>query len=985
LGLLVDTLEEAAQGKGRFLLLSGEAGMGKSRLLAELRRRAGDGWAFLTGHCYKQDISFPFCPWADALQRHLVQDPSAKFRELPGGLAAQLSRLLPELDELIPEPAVQSSLDAEEEKRRLFNAVLQLLLRTSATRPVLVAIEDVHWSDEASLDLLRFLVRRIASYPVLIVATYRSDEILPGLSAFLAEMDRERAALEIRLASLTRPEVEEMVGGLLGQSPAELQDLLGALLPLVEGNPFYIEEILQSLVGSGALARSGGTWTRKVNEKLSIPRSILETVQGRTAQLSPEAHELLTLTAVAGQQFELRLLEALTGESEAVLLGEIRELMAAQLIVETSPERFAFRHALTREAVYTALLGREQRNLHRRIGETMEQVYAGVLEPHLPELAYHFYESGSWQPAYAYAQKAAQVAQALYAPREAATHYTHALEAAQQMQLTPPFACLTGRARAYEMLGDFDRAQADYVAALDIAQANRDPAAPPEAQWQALISLGFLWHSRDFRRSGVYFHQALEFAERLGDPAILGRTLNRLGNWRLNQNQPFEAREQHEKALKLFEELGDRHGIAETLDLLAIAQYQCGGLLQGEALYDRAMRLWEELGARQNLVQSLVHVGFPVVIDTEIYHAIDADRLRGQAETALRIAREMGWRNAEVEAFVALGELAFAGEYTLALESLFAGMEIAREMNHQYFLTLAGSSIGNIYLELFNLEEARQYLSAALEVAVKSSATVFILRCTALLASEYLLDGDLGQAANLLKGVLPEWAARMPLAARLAWKVRAHLALAQGEPDLALQIADRLIETTENGPATGDKAVAALAKLRGEALVVLGRPDEAACELRSAADLAERQKRVTLLWRAQAALGRLYLAEKRSEEAREALMSARRGIEQLAERVPGQLRENFLRRALAEIPPAYRPGLRPAGAERPGGLTRRELEVAALIARGKSNREIATELFVGVRTVEAHITRILTRLGFTSRTEIAVWAAGKGMNPPGER
>jgi predicted ATPase len=217
-----------------------------------------------------------------------------------------------------------------------------------------------------------------------------------------------------------------------------------------------------------------GRWERKLFNEMRIPRSVQDAVQQRADQLSQDARRVLILAAVAGRRFDFALLQALTKHDEDQLLKLIKELMAAQLVVEESEEEFAFRHALTRQAIYADLLVRERKTLHRTVAETMERLYSPTLDAHLADLAAHFYEAGAWEKALEYGQRAGEQAQALYAPQAATLHFTRALDAASHVSLTPPESLYRARGLAYETLGEFERARADHETALQMAHLAGD-------------------------------------------------------------------------------------------------------------------------------------------------------------------------------------------------------------------------------------------------------------------------------------------------------------------------------------------------------------------------------------------------------------------------------------------------------------------------------------------------------------------------------
>ena len=256
---------------------------------------------------------------------------------------------------------------------------------------MLLVVEDLHWSDDLSLEFLQYLARGVAPHALAMLLTYRSDEVQPRLRHVLAQLDRERLAQEVTLTPLTREEVGAMLRATFALQRPLRAEFLEAIYSLTEGNPFFVEEVLKSLVAAGQIFYTDGGWERKSLEELHIPRSVQDAVQQRVEQLSMDAQQVLQLAAVAGRRFDFGLLQHLTRFDEQALLRLIKELIAAQLVVEESAEQFAFRHALTRQAIYTSMLARERQALHRQIAETLEQLYPDSLDAHLGDIAYHFY------------------------------------------------------------------------------------------------------------------------------------------------------------------------------------------------------------------------------------------------------------------------------------------------------------------------------------------------------------------------------------------------------------------------------------------------------------------------------------------------------------------------------------------------------------------------------------------------------------------
>ncbi len=470
LRLLVD---RAASGEGQVALLSGEAGIGKSRLVAEVKTEAiSHGFLLLQGSCFPTDHAIPYAPLLDLLRSFLTGHSSALPASEVEPFAQAFLPLLPDLGHVlaaIPSPPALAPLNPEQEKRRRFETLAYFLSGQAEKRPLLLVVEDLHWSDDISLEFLHYLARRCPAHRLLLLLTYRSDEVHPHLRQFLAHLDRERLAQEISLPRLTREEVEAMLRAVFAIPRSARLELLDPIYTLTEGNPFFVEEVLKSLLATGEIFYANGRWERKPLGELHIPRSVQDAVQQRAGQISESARHVLMLAAVAGRRFDFGLLQVLTRHDEAQLLTLIKELVAAQLVVEESAEQFAFRHALTRQAIYADLLVRERKMLHRRLAETMERLYGSSSEAHLADLAYHFYEAGVWEQAVTYGQRAGEQALRLYAPQAAVEQLTRALDAAQQAAIPPPASLYRLRGQAYETLGDFEQACLDDEATLQLA------------------------------------------------------------------------------------------------------------------------------------------------------------------------------------------------------------------------------------------------------------------------------------------------------------------------------------------------------------------------------------------------------------------------------------------------------------------------------------------------------------------------------------
>jgi len=978
-------IEQVKSGKGQVALLCGEAGIGKSRLVAELKTEAiAQGFLFLQGHCFPTDRYCPYAPLLDLLRSIFLHTSADQLERSLAPFARELASLLPEVTQLFPEletlPPL-TSLEPEQEKRRLFAALTRFFLSQAATRPLLLIVEDVHWSDDTSLDFLHYLARHCTAQPLFVLLTYRSDEVGPSLGHWLAELDREHLAQEVSLSRLTRGETDTMLRAIFHLLPSRHTEFLQAIYGLTEGNPFFIEEILKSLVAADEIVFTDGSWQHKPLGAWHIPRSIQVAVKLRADQVSASARQVLLLAAVAGRRFDFAVLQQVTHHDEQQLLTLMKELMAAQLVVEESADHFAFRHALTRQAMYAQLLARERKALHRTIAETLEQLYQTSLDSYLADLGSHFAAAEDWEKALEYAQRAGELAQRLYASRVAIEQYSRAIHAAGHLVRAMCHPLYRRRGQAYETLGEFERAQSDYEQALQAAHDAADGAM----EWQSVIDLGFLWAGRDYAQAGAWFRRAIELAERLGNTRLRAQSLNRLGNWLVNTGLVPEGLQAHEEALVLFQTQQDTQGMTETLDLLGTANSIYGDTVKAVEQYGRAIDLFRILGDYQGLVSSLairLSLTSPSIAETVFMFPWTSQECERDATEALRLARQMERAAGEALAEITCGlALASFGHFAVGLAQVQRGLQIATEIDHLQWIAGAHCYLGHIYLLMLEPTLALQQFEAGLPRAQALGSAWWIGHLVANQALAYLHKGEVMRAEEALRAVLSREQRPGNLSERrmaLAW---AELALAQNEPTLALQLAEQLLQSAPGGTSdTRTQPIPWLLKVKGQALLTLKRRNEAVQVLEEARRGALERHERPLLWRIHSLLGRVYQSLRRSEEAWHAFAAARAVVAELAEAIDDRgLRAQFTETALASLHQETALTARRAAAEKFGGLTAREREVVVLIGQGKSNQAIADALVVTKRTIETHISNILFKLSFTSRAQIAAWAGEKAL------
>ncbi|MDI6696229.1 MAG: AAA family ATPase [Anaerolineales bacterium] len=992
LAALYSLIDLARSGRGRVALIRGEAGIGKSRLVAAAKSSAlTQGFLILQGDCFQADTSYPYAPLLDLLRALFTSRFPTPLAADQGSFVSEFVRLLPDLELLFPDLAplpLTQTLDPEQQKRRLFTVLTRFFTTQSAQQPVLLIVEDLHWCDESSLELLLYLARHCKSQPLCFLFTYRSEDISPSLRHWLAELDRERLALELILERLSDIDVDAMLQAIFDAPHPVHTELLNTICTLAEGNPFFVEELLKSLISTGELHYVDGTWERRSDQRdpggLSlVPRSVHDAVKQRVDRLSAAAKQALTLAAVAGRRYDFAMLQQVLNCNEDYLLALTKELIAAQLIIEESADQFAFRHALGQQAIYRSLLARERKSLHRAIAEALESLYPSptLREAHLVDLASHFFEAGDWVKALEYEQRAGERALALNAPGAAIEHLTRALEAAHQLHLTPPSKVYHARGQAYATVGEFDRAREDYERAFDTARSTPDGLM----EWQSMMALGFLWAGRDYAQAGAWFRNASDQASHLADPTLRARSLNRLGNWLLNTGRIEEGLQAHQEALEIFEEQQNTQGIAETLDLLGITYGMRGDRVKAVEQLGRAITLFRTQGDTQSLVSSLAMralQSMPGASETTLCPLRTKDDCVRDASEALRLARQIDSPAGQAFAENALAHTLLSfGEFSPALSHAQEAQRIAREIGHQQWMVAAYHCLGHIYRLLLSPDPALTTLEVGLSLAKELGSAFWIATLAANLGLAYVLKRNLPAAQATLQTIMSREQTPQNVAERdvtLAW---GELALAQGEPAVALQIADHLLASAP-GKAPGQpiQPIPHLLKLRGEALFSLSHLDEALDALEDARRGAQERNAQPVLWTIHRALGQVNQALQLKDQARQERAAARQNIEELAATIDEDAqRDQFTRAALGTFP-QEKPLLPREAAKRTfGGLTMRECEVAALIAEGKTSREIANLLVVTERTAEVHVSNILRKLEFTSRAQIAVWAVEKGL------
>jgi class 3 adenylate cyclase/tetratricopeptide (TPR) repeat protein len=854
LAVLQSQVELARQGAGQVVFVSGEAGLGKSRLMLELRRRLADV-RWLEGHCVSYGRNSPYLPVVDLLKGAFGIDEGdddariiSRVDEVVSGWEEQAQKRAPYLKFLLsvdPGDAAVVTMDPQERRIEIFEALGALLVQESSRRALVVMVEDLHWADQMSQEALAALMAVVPSAPVLLVLTHRPTYDRPSGAFTVVELEH-----------LGEEESVALTRGVLGVEalPSDVQRLITAK---AEGNPFYIEEVSKSLVEAGVVTRVNGSYQlQRPLEQISIPGTIQEVILSRIDRLEHEAKQAIQLASVIGREFTARLLGRIS-DPEGQLSEILNELKTLELISEKSlfPElAYMFKHALTHDVAYATLLAERRRALHRLVGAAIEELYGDRLAEHYEMLAHHYSESQDWQKALDYLEKAGDKATAAYANHDALEFYAQALEVCEVLgeQAVPASASLAGK-RAFVNFGIGDVPGA--IADLD---------------------------------------RMLAASRRLGNRSLEGTALGYRGLFEVWNNDWERSEATLRSAWAVAEE-----GCEEIRPLVTL------GLA---CLYLTANRFPE---AERLLITADQAAALPDIFTQGNWNWLLGffEYWRGDADAALRILREMPEAagrvvfNREWNSWVQAMSLGTKGEYEAALRILQGIQATSDRVNLTLMRPRVLNTIGWIYGELQDHERALEWNRSSVEMLesmpgfpnpdVEPHARVN-------LGDNLMALGRLDDAEEQFRIVEAVARGPRPTEKWMAWRYSQHLFhsygelwLERGEPARALAYADECLEVAQ--VCGSAKNVVKGRRLRGQARMAQGRLDEAEHELAAALETAIEVGNPPQLWKTHAAIGELRRAQGRTEEARGAYGEALSIIEGVAGSLTDeQLRETFL-------------------------------------------------------------------------------------------
>jgi class 3 adenylate cyclase/tetratricopeptide (TPR) repeat protein len=671
LARILSLAQAVANGTGKLVVLAGEPGVGKTRLAQEVTLQVRNaGFTISAGRCYEPQQAVPFYPFVDALaSAHAAASPA---------LQSQVPVRWPDLARLLPSLGLPRADHAgSQDQQRLYWEITSFLQALTVENPLAILVDDLHWADAASLDLLLHLARHTGSDRVLLLGTYRDVEVnrQHPLEGALRDLQREELVERIPVRRLQQSNTAALMAATMGEEQVS-DEFASLVFRRTEGNPFFIQQVMRMLVERGDVYHEGDHWARKAVQEIDVPESIRSVVGQRLSRLTEETQELLREASILGQTFSFSDLEAMTARNEQDVERALEEAARAGLLREIDRDGYAFDHALTQQSLYGELPTRRRRRLHLAAGEAIEHTSEQKRARRAAELAWHFLEGDEPGRALSWALVAGDGAESVFAHNDAEFHYRTALQLAREVG---------DRAReveALEKLGNVLFMLARYQEELDVLlpalQLYRE-TEDIEGEMRAAAAIGWAYFEVAQRREGVEFLTLVlsrwEATARSASSAAASLHIS-LGNLHWADGNGDEALPLFVRGAELAAAVGDNR-------LLGLAESRRGAQLESMAridegleAYDRSIRLSEMTGDLDTLSRTLnnrsLHHG---------YYRRDWVRAEADLERQIEVARQLAKPAQLAFALKALGQRYWAtGEWARARPLFEEAAQIARRL-----------------------------------------------------------------------------------------------------------------------------------------------------------------------------------------------------------------------------------------------------------------------------------------------------------------
>ena len=983
--ILLSGLQSAPEGEGRTLLLTGEKGTGKTHLCRFLQTEAERrGFSMAVGRAYRAEAGVPFSLFSDAFLPLLRAQPPEALEVLSRGGAAELEHLFPGLAPLSATSPRMESESPSEQRTRVLWTFLQFLRGLSDRNPLCIVLEDLQWADPSSLEVIHFMARHLIDCRAVLLLT--RDDVAAEADRSLAEMERsllaQGVAQEITIPPFTRKETGILLKKAFGVEEEVAGDFTDHLHDWTQGNPFFLEETLQSLIRAGSLYRKGGAWLGWEIRELELPRTVKDAILDRLSKLPQNARTLAELAAILGVRAPFSLLQSISPLPEAELLESLDLLVEREFLSERMGDDgvvYDFKQTLVRETLLKELGLARSQILHARIAKTLEEAAGSRLSEHADILAYHYLQAVGQETPHAILHLALAGRDALrrFGNPEAARYLRAALALMEKLESRedPAVEIEGGRRKLLEDLAKALSRMGEYSEAIPLweearARAETEGASVDAAECRRRIGIIKSYHG-DPQGAVREYDAILSAAPGDLSPQILARTRLRRGVALEEIGMLEEARAELEAVLQMAEELQNPVILAQAHRALVLLHIWTGHPGRVREHASRAMELAKSSGTLSvefwtywglavlegllgNSQEMKDHVREANRVAQELHSPVL--RLRG-AELAIEQAAASG----QWDSGIIIGEQAISLARSLSQNTILprvlvwtsliylgkGEIELARPLIQEAWeVSGAGGEeqanvhgeipayIGKGYLALAegDTDEAIRIGRAALEIADKVGYGLWAIhRLVPLLAEAYLWKGDL-EGAREMGDRLRSGSSGIQHKLGLAWgqTCDALVTWLEGDPEEGARMMEEAAQALEAVPMIGDAA--RLRRLKAGRL----------------ADIGDRQGALEELGR----------------------------VHEIFLRLGAEVELNKTRGMFRELD--ARPPRRAAAGE--GDLSFRELEIARLVEERKSNKAIARALSISPRTVSTHLSNIFQKLGIASRGELADYVRAEGLS-----
>jgi len=750
MGLLQSRWEEVLLGRGQVVLLVGEAGVGKSRLLFEFRQSLPADALALEGRCFPYERGIPYAPVAELLQRYFGLAAGEQPEAVRQQVRTHLEQLGGEVGEMLPfllnllsqsvESASLASLESGQVKRLTQEAVAGLLCAISRKRPLCLTVEDGHWADPSSKELLSHLAGSVSGTRILLCLATRPG----GQWSF----EGRTTVSQVVLNPLSDEEATAVAARLLSSQelPSAVRELI---VKRTGGYPLYLEEMIRSLLAKGQLLRTNAGLTVAASlSETEIPETIHDIIMARVDQLEGATRQLLQVASVAGEEFDFALLQAITQTTPETLLQQLDQLKAQEFIVETAAfprRRYAFRHSLVQETAYGSLLQRRRSEWHELVGTALEGLMADEMEECLPSLADHYARSANRDKALHYLLRAADQATRQYAHGQAQAH----LERAVALLDTGPDEAGTRR-RVLDRLGEAHFAQgalapalAVWDRALEVALAAGEHGSMAALHRKIAVAH---WSLGSPDVAETHLMRGLGCFQGEPDSIECARLLQELGRLAFRLGRHGEATRWAEQALALGERLEASDVVSHASNTLGLALARSGAIERGADAVTRSL----ETALAHDLHSAACRAYANLAV---LYTAIDQDRSAAYCAAGLELARKIGdlMHQSWLQCTLASRSCTLVGDYQEGVRAAEASIELDRRLGQRSHLPIPLILLAQIHQCHGAFDESERYYREALALAEEVGDPQLLIPCCDGLATLAIERGDEPQAAQYLE------------------------------------------------------------------------------------------------------------------------------------------------------------------------------------------------------------------------------------------